>query len=150
MPAGNPDYLPIAEHGVIGDQRSVALVGTDGTIDWYCPDRFDGPSVFAAVLDRHRGGFYRVAPVGSGSQTKQMYLPETNVLITRFLSPDGVSEVQDFMPLGTDRQRLIRRVVGVRGCVHQTEGERRGRNFRRSDPYKWVTLWLESPSRSSV
>jgi GH15 family glucan-1,4-alpha-glucosidase len=117
MPAVNPDYLPIAEHGVIGDQRSVALVGTDGTIDWYCPDRFDGPSVFAAILDRQRGGFYRIAPLGSGSDTKQMYLPETNVLITRFLSPDGVGEVQDFMPLGTDRQQLIRRVVGVRGSV---------------------------------
>jgi GH15 family glucan-1,4-alpha-glucosidase len=117
MPTANPDYLPIAEHGVIGDQRSVALVGTDGTIDWYCPDRFDGPSVFAAILDRQRGGFYRIAPLGSASHTKQMYLPETNVLITRFLSPEGVSEVQDFMPLGTDRQRLIRRVVGVRGCV---------------------------------
>jgi GH15 family glucan-1,4-alpha-glucosidase len=117
MPASTPEYLPIAEHGVIGDQRSVALVGTDGTIDWYCPDRFDGPSVFAAILDRQRGGFYRIAPREAGSQTKQMYLPETNLLITRFLSPEGVSEVQDFMPLGTDRQRLIRQVVGVRGCM---------------------------------
>jgi len=110
-----PDYLPIAEHGVIGDQHSVALVGTDGAIDWYCPKRFDGPSVFAAILDRRRGGFYRIAPTSPEAHAKQMYLPETNVLITRFLSPEGVSEVQDFMPLGGDRQRLIRRVVGVRG-----------------------------------
>ena len=76
------DYLPIAEHGVIGDQRSVALVGTDGTIDWYCPERFDGPSVFAAILDRHRGGCYRIAPTSAEAHSKQMYLPETNVLIT--------------------------------------------------------------------
>jgi GH15 family glucan-1,4-alpha-glucosidase len=109
------DYLPIAEHGVIGDQRSVALVGTDGTIDWYCPERFDGPSVFAAILDRRRGGFYRIAPADPQAQVKQLYLPETNVLITRFLSPQGVAEIQDFMPLGGVRQRLIRRVVGVRG-----------------------------------
>ena len=43
------EYLPIAEHGVIGDLRTVALVGTDGTIDWYCSPRFDSPSVFAAI-----------------------------------------------------------------------------------------------------
>jgi GH15 family glucan-1,4-alpha-glucosidase len=110
-----PDYLPIAEHGVIGDQRSVALVGTDGTIDWYCPERFDAPSVFAAILDRERGGFYRIAPTDTGAQAKQLYLPDTNVLITRFLSAQGVAEVQDFMPLGGERQQLIRRVVGVRG-----------------------------------
>jgi GH15 family glucan-1,4-alpha-glucosidase len=95
-----PEYLPIAEHGVIGDQRSVALVGTDGTIDWYCPERFDAPSVFAAILDRQRGGFYRIAPTDTGAQAKQLYLPDTNVLITRFLSAQGVAEVQDFMPFG--------------------------------------------------
>jgi hypothetical protein len=115
---GVHDYLPIAEHGVIGDQRSVALVGTNGTIDWYCPERFDGPSVFAAILDRRRGGFYRIAPANPEAQAKQLYLPETNVLITRFLSPQGVAEIQDFMPLGGERQRPIRRVVGVRGRLH--------------------------------
>src|ERR687888_2828012 len=74
------EYLPIAEHGVIGDQRSVALVATDGTIDWYCPERFDAPSVFAAILDQERGGFYRIAPTDAGAQSKQLYLPDTNVL----------------------------------------------------------------------
>ncbi len=48
-------YLPIAEHGLIGDLRSVALVGTNGTIDWYCCPSFDAPSVFAAILDAERG-----------------------------------------------------------------------------------------------
>ena len=108
-----PSYLPIADHGVIGDLRTVALVGVDGTIDWYCPERFDAPSVFAAILDRQRGGYFRIAPV-CDSTTKQLYFPDTNVLITRFLSPTGVGEVHDFMPVG-GRQQLIRRVVCVRG-----------------------------------
>ncbi|HZQ04255.1 MAG TPA: glycoside hydrolase family 15 protein [Gaiellaceae bacterium] len=111
-------YLPIAEHGVIGDLRTVALVGTDGTIDWYCCPRFDSPSVFGAILDRQRGGRYRIAPASREGTVKQLYFPDTNVLITRFLTPQGVGEVQDFMPVtpsGSDRQRLIRRVLCVRG-----------------------------------
>jgi GH15 family glucan-1,4-alpha-glucosidase len=86
-------YLPIAEHGIIGDLHTAALVGSDGTIDWFSPGRFDGASVFGALLDRARGGFYRIAPLDSGAATKQLYLPQTNVLITRFLSPEGVGEV---------------------------------------------------------
>ena len=110
-------YLPIAEHGIVGDMHSAALVGTDGTIDWYCPERFDGPSVFAALLDRKRGGFYRIAPADPLSVAKQLYLPDTNVLITRFLSPQGVSEIQDFMPVDDGSQQLVRRLVGVRGST---------------------------------
>jgi GH15 family glucan-1,4-alpha-glucosidase len=110
-------YLPIAEHGIIGDLHTAALVATDGTIDWYCPQRFDGPSVFAALLDRRRGGFYTIAPTDLRAATKQLYLPDTGVLITRFLSPDGVSEIQDFMPVDGGPRRLIRRLVGVRGSV---------------------------------
>jgi GH15 family glucan-1,4-alpha-glucosidase len=55
-------YLPIEEHGIIGDLHTVALVGSDGTIDWYCCPAFDSPSVFAAILDREQGGYYRIAP----------------------------------------------------------------------------------------
>src|SRR5215475_1814993 len=91
-------YLPIAEHGLIGDLHTAALVGTDGTIDWYCCPRFDSPSVFAAILDAGRGGLFRIAPDGDGWTSKQLYLPDTNVLITRFLMPGGVAEVKDFMP----------------------------------------------------
>jgi GH15 family glucan-1,4-alpha-glucosidase len=113
-------YLPIAEHGIIGDLHTAALVGTDGTIDWYCCPHFDSPSVFAAILDRHRGGYYRIAPAGEGWTPKQLYFPDTNVLITRFLTREGVAEVQDFMPVhdapgSIFRHRLIRRVIGVRG-----------------------------------
>src|SRR5918994_1384994 len=106
-------YLPIAEHGVVGDLRTVALVGTDGTIDWYCCPRFDSPSVFAEMLDADRGGLFRISPDCDGWSSKQLYLPDTNVLITRFLMPDGVGEVQDFMPplrVGktAHRHRMIR------------------------------------------
>jgi GH15 family glucan-1,4-alpha-glucosidase len=113
-------YLPIAEHGIIGDLHTAALVGTDGTIDWYCCPHFDSPSVFGAILDRKRGGFYRIAPASDGWTPKQLYFPDTNVLITRFLTREGVGEVQDFMPIheapgSVFRHRLIRRVLGVRG-----------------------------------
>ena len=113
-------YLPIAEHGLIGDLHTVALVGTEGTIDWYCCPRFDSPSVFGAILDAERGGRYRIAPSCPVSATRQLYLPDTNVLITRFLTPDGVGEIEDFMPIGhtrggLHRHALIRRVVAVRG-----------------------------------
>jgi GH15 family glucan-1,4-alpha-glucosidase len=112
-----PDaYLPIAEHGIIGDLRSVALVGVDGTIDWYCPGRFDAPSVFGSLLDCARGGFYRIAPAGEGWTNRQLYYPDTNVLITRFLGPEGVVEVIDFMPTD-DPGTLVRRVMGIRGEV---------------------------------
>ncbi|MEU6280944.1 glycoside hydrolase family 15 protein [Streptomyces sp. NPDC047028] len=124
-PAGAPRYLPIADHGLIGDLRSVALVGTNGTIDWYCCPSFDAPSVFAAVLDADRGGCFELA-AAVPARTKQFYFPDTNVLITRFFTEDGVGEVQDFMPVtgqGDERpdeegrHRLIRRVVCVRGTV---------------------------------
>lgn len=114
------DYLPIAEHGVIGDLHTVALVGTDGTIDWYCCPHFDSPSVFASILDRDDGGYFRVRPTDCEWTTKQLYLPDTNVLITRFLTTAGVGEVADFMPIeslteNVHRHRLVRRIVCVRG-----------------------------------
>ncbi|MET8811456.1 glycoside hydrolase family 15 protein [Streptomyces sp. NPDC004549] len=119
---GGARHLPIAEHGLVGDLRSVALVGSDGTIDWYCCPSFDAPSVFAALLDPERGGRFALA-AAVPARTKQFYFPDTNVLITRFFTEEGVGEVQDFMPVtGEDqaeesRHRLIRRVVCVRGTV---------------------------------
>jgi GH15 family glucan-1,4-alpha-glucosidase len=115
-------YLPIAEHGLVGDLHTVALVGTNGTIDWYCCPAFDSPSVFGSILDAEKGGFYSLAPVGDDWDSKQLYFPDTNVLITRFFTTEGVGEVQDFMPIAgpgvvgeMHRHRLIRRVVMVRG-----------------------------------
>ncbi|HEX4818259.1 MAG TPA: glycoside hydrolase family 15 protein [Nonomuraea sp.] len=118
---GEARYLPIGEHGLIGDLRTVALVGTNGTIDWYCCPRFDAPSVFAAILDADRGGAFELA-ADTPATTKQFYLPDTNILITRFFSADGVGEIQDFMPIAggsreVDRHRLIRRVTCVRGKI---------------------------------
>src|SRR5438128_970771 len=120
-PAGPCRYLPIAEHGLIGDLRSVALVGTDGTIDWYCCSSFDAPSVFASILDADRGGSFELA-ADVPARTKQFYFPDTNVLISRFFTEDGVGEIQDFMPVTSDsreadRHRLIRRVLCVRGSI---------------------------------
>jgi GH15 family glucan-1,4-alpha-glucosidase len=114
-------YLPIADHGLIGDLRTVALVGTNGTIDWYCCPRFDAPSVFGSILDADRGGSFELAACVP-SRTKQFYFPDTNVLITRFYAADGVGEIQDFMPVEdesreVDRHRLIRRVLCVRGTL---------------------------------
>ena len=116
------DWPAIADHGLIGDLRTCALVATDGTVDWFCAPRFDSPSVFGAILDNERGGKWTLSPTGEVSRTQQFYFPDTAVLITRFLTPDGVAEVHDFMPvLGAGdpehRQRLVRRVSGVRGTI---------------------------------
>lgn len=119
--AGGPRYVPIADHGLIGDLRTAALVAVDGTIDWYCCPAFDAPSVFASLLDADRGGCFELA-AAVPARKKQFYFPDTNVLITRFYTEDGVGEVQDFMPVSQDpaessRHRLIRRVLCVRGTV---------------------------------
>jgi GH15 family glucan-1,4-alpha-glucosidase len=116
------DYLPIAEHGVIGDLHTVALVGTDGTIDWYCCPRFDAPSVFGAILDVDKGGYYRIAPADGEYKSKQLYLPDTNILYTRFLTPDGVGELTDYMPIGPQHELGEHRLVR---CVHCVRGQMR-------------------------
>ena len=119
------DYPAIADHGLIGDLQTAALVATDGTVDWMCLPRFDSPSVFASLLDQRGGGRFTLAPVGHKHVTTQMYLPNTAVLVTRFMSEDGVAEVADFMPIhtpgvATDRHRLVRQVTGIRGTVKLT------------------------------
>ncbi len=116
-----PRYLPIADHGLIGDLHSVALVGTDGTIDWYCSSGFDCASVFGSILDADRGGSFELA-ADTPAKTRQFYFPDTNVLVTRFFAEDGVGEIQDFMPITGDprevgRHRLIRRMQCVRGSM---------------------------------
>ena len=93
-------YQPIEHYGIIGNMRTAALVGINGSIDWFCVPSFDSPSVFAAILDDQKGGRFEIAPREDGIRTKQFYWPETNVLVTRFLSPDGVGELEDFMPVG--------------------------------------------------
>lgn len=116
-------YLPIEDYGVIGDLYTVALVGKNGSIDWCCLPDFDSPSVFAAILDAAKGGFFRIAPVETpGMDLKQMYFPNTNILITRFLTGDGVSEIIDFMPIkhtgsAPSEHHLVRAVRVVNGSL---------------------------------
>jgi len=114
-PAGS--YRPLGDYAVIGDLRTVALVGLDGSIDFMCFPRVDSPSVFAALLDHRKGGRFLLAPLLEGAKHTQLYLPDTNVLLTRFLSAEGVAEVSDFMPLaeGGEAQAVIRRAKSVRG-----------------------------------
>jgi GH15 family glucan-1,4-alpha-glucosidase len=144
-------YQPIENYGIVGDLHSVALVGIDGSIDWLCLPHFDSPSVFAAILDDEKGGRFRIAPVSGDVNHKQLYWPDTNVLVTRFFTPDGVAEITDYMPIhmsenGHGRHQLIRRVEVVRGVMdfrmecspafnyardgHETEISERGAYFR--------------------
>ncbi|MFG2309998.1 glycoside hydrolase family 15 protein [Streptomyces sp. NPDC048566] len=118
-------YPPIADHGLIGDLQTAALVSSHGVVDWFAAPRFDSPSIFAALLDHEGGGYFRLAPEHPEGTWKQLYYPDTALLVTRFLSPDGVGEVLDHMPVvtdrtPTDRHRLVRVVRCVRGTVHFT------------------------------
>ncbi len=110
-------YKPIEDYGMIGDLRTIALVGIDGSIDFMCFPHYDSPTVFAALLDQGKGGRFQIAPAVDGVRQKQMYLPDTNVLITRFLSQDGVGEVTDFMPVDQPphTHAIVRRVTCVKG-----------------------------------
>jgi GH15 family glucan-1,4-alpha-glucosidase len=115
-------YLPIEDYGLIGNMHTAALVGRNGSIDWMCVPHFDSPSVFAAILDEHKGGHFRIAPTAERVTRKQVYWPETNILITRFLSGDGVVEVIDYMPVGMKLgqpgfRQLVRRVEVIRGSM---------------------------------
>jgi GH15 family glucan-1,4-alpha-glucosidase len=112
-------YLPIENHGVIGDLHTVALVGTNGSIDFMSYPHFGSGTIFCCLLDAHHGGRFQIQPCHPSGTVKQMYLPDTNVLITRTLDKEGVAEVSDFMPVGADEAEhshaLIRRAKGVRG-----------------------------------
>src|SRR5215213_8683880 len=94
-------YQPIENYGIIGDLNTVALVGLNGSIDFLCFPDFDSPTIFAALLDKDKGGFFSIAPVAHDFKNKQLYLPDTNVLLTRFLGREGIAEITDFMPVET-------------------------------------------------
>jgi GH15 family glucan-1,4-alpha-glucosidase len=114
---GQMQYQPIEHYGVIGDLHTVALVGRDASIDYMCFPKLDSPSIFARLLDFEKGGYFQLRPLGDNLRKKQLYLSNSAVLFTRFLSPDGVAEISDFMPV-TDHEEeraLIRRAKAVRG-----------------------------------
>ena len=112
-------YQPIENYGVIGDLCTVALVGMNGSIDFMCLPEFDSPSVFAALLDHRRGGRFQLAPLLDGARQRQLYLPGTCVLLTRFLATTGIAEVSDFMPVedAEGEHNVVRRAKTVRGEV---------------------------------
>ncbi|MGX1546311.1 glycoside hydrolase family 15 protein [Streptomyces adustus] len=115
------DYPLIENHGLIGDLQTAALVTTEGSVDWFCSPRFDSPSVFGALLDRRNGGHCTVRPAHPTHSTKQLYLPDTAILVTRFMTEAGAGEVIDFMPVtgttATRHHRLVRLVRCVRGTM---------------------------------
>ncbi|MGH7181385.1 MAG: glycoside hydrolase family 15 protein, partial [Nitrospiraceae bacterium] len=144
----------IGEHGVIGDLHTVALVGTDGAIDWCCFPHFDSPSIFGALLDAEKGGRFKITPTGDGNR-RQMYLPETNVLLTRFLHEDGVGELTDFMPVECDepeqhplRHQIIRIVSVAKGKIRFklecAPGFNYGRDTHRTEPHKFGVIFRSS------
>lgn len=113
-------YQPLQNYGIIGDLYTVALVGMNGSIDFLCFPQFDSPSIFAALLDEQRGGRFKLTPCLRNTEQKQLYFPDSNILLTRFLADEGVSEVSDFMPLNKEGQcshNLVRRAKTVRGEI---------------------------------
>ncbi len=116
-------YLPIEDYGIIGDLHTVALVGKNGSIDWYCVPAFDAPSVFGALLDAEKGGYFQIEPRDTSVESlKQYYLPDTNILVTRFMTAAGVGEITDFMPIQhaahkIDRHGIVRAVHVVNGSL---------------------------------
>jgi GH15 family glucan-1,4-alpha-glucosidase len=111
------DYQPIENYGVIGDLSTIALISLEGSIDFLCFPDFDSPSIFAALLDHKKGGYFKIAPHNGDVKKKQLYLPDTNVLLTRFLARNGVGEITDFMPAEdvSAGKELVRSVSCVRG-----------------------------------
>lgn len=150
-------YQPIENYGIIGDLNTIALTGLNGSIDFMCFPRFDSPSIFAALLDDKKGGRYCISPEFKEMKTKQLYLPDTNVLLTRFLSSEGVGEVTDFMPVDPNgKKRLIRRVTTVRGevkyqlrCCPRFEYAKKGHTVVRSDDRE-VVFRMEGPNGLSL
>ena len=112
-------YQPIEDYGVIGDLRTIALVCKNGSIDFLCFPNFDSPSVFAALLDSEKGGYFQICPLEEKIKRKQIYLPDTNILLTRFLFDEGIGEITDFMPVATfcDKNIVFRSVINIKGKI---------------------------------
>ena len=115
-------YQPIEDYGIIGNMRTAALVGMNGSIDWYCSPHFDSPSIFGAILDDEKGGRFQITAVADRMKYRQFYWPSTNILVTRFLHEAGIAELEDFMPAGLPADspsyhHVYRRIRCIRGTV---------------------------------
>ncbi|HEV7378361.1 MAG TPA: trehalase-like domain-containing protein, partial [Dyadobacter sp.] len=121
MNINSDNYQPIENYGVIGNMKTAALVGMDGSIDFLCFPAFDSPSIFAKILDHQKGGFFSIEPQMENVQIKQLYLPETAVLITRFFSEEGIAEIADYMPVRDETcnsyNSIVRKIKAVRGKI---------------------------------
>jgi GH15 family glucan-1,4-alpha-glucosidase len=115
-------YKGIGEYGLIGNSHTVALVGTDGSIDWCCLPRFDSPSTFAAILDDDIGGRFRIAPQGA-FRSEQIYAPNTNVLETTFETEEGTARVVDFMPCYLTPRGRLARIPEIHRIIDCTRGQ---------------------------
>ncbi|PPQ68532.1 hypothetical protein CVT25_005454 [Psilocybe cyanescens] len=122
-PRDEREYIPIADHGLIGNLRTAALVSVDGSIESYCVPNFDSPSIFARILDKDKGGHFSIMPTVPFT-TKQNYLASSNVLQTKFMNDDGVVSVTDYLPRPRKELRttpkpllpwLVRKVECIRG-----------------------------------
>src|SRR5690349_11669129 len=114
-------FQPIENYGVIGNMQSVALVSMDGSIDFLCYPEFDSPTVFASLLDDKKGGSFQIRPQLTNVRVRQLYLPDTNILLTRFLAEEGVVELTDYMPIEDDGEQpneIVRTVSVIRGNVN--------------------------------
>jgi GH15 family glucan-1,4-alpha-glucosidase len=109
--------LTIEDHALIGNGRTAALVGRDGSIDWWCVPRFDAPACFAALLGDADNGRWRIAPVDAALALRRRYLDGTLILETEFDTDPGTVRVTDFMPMGGSRTDIVRIVEGLRGTV---------------------------------
>src|SRR5499433_2060539 len=113
-------FEPIENYGVVGNMQSIGLVGMNGSIDFLSYPNFDSPTIFAALLDDQKGGRFEICPQLTNSRVRQMYLPGTNILVTRFLAEEGVSELTDYMPIdyyGGEPNEIVRKVAVIRGDV---------------------------------
>ena len=112
-------YQPIENYGLIGDLTTAALAGMDGSIDFMCFPAFDSPTIFAALLDDEKGGRFKIAPASGEFKHRQRYLPDTGILLTRFLGENGIADISDFMPMQHlgHSHNLIRRVKVIRGEI---------------------------------
>ena len=153
-------YQPIENYGLIGDMNTVALVGLNGSIDFLCLPDFDSPSVFASILDSERGGYFSIAPTDTNVKHKQLYLPDTNVLLTRFLGEGGIGEITDFMPIppkgaGRENVTVVRSVTCVYGeldfsmvCAPRFNYARSGHSLRKTDDHQY--LFCEDDQRDAM
>ena len=156
-------YLPIENYGLVGNMRSAALIGRNGSLDWLCLPRFDSPSIFAALLDDEKGGHFQIAPAQAERATqRQLYWPDSNILVTRFLAEGAVAELTDYMPvagedmLPEDAPVLVRRVEVIRGAMDLRAHCRPAFDYARGEPEAAVqdcvaefssgdeTLWCSS------